>query len=72
MRNRLFEICHAGTAGLQMVFVEPDIKAVAPESFRELASRLRVGTGVAEKDVASRSAGSGSVPIVPSINRGNR
>jgi hypothetical protein len=55
-----------------MVSVKPDIKAVAPENFRELASRLRVRTGVAEKDVASRSAGSGSVSIVPSINRGNR
>jgi len=45
-----------------MVFVEPDIKAVAPENFHEPASRHLVGTGVADKDVASRRAVSGSVP----------
>jgi hypothetical protein len=47
IRNRLFQSRHLGIAGLQMVFVEPDITGVAPENFRELASRRRVRTGVA-------------------------
>jgi hypothetical protein len=67
IRDHLFKIQHPGIAGLRMVFVEPGIKTVAPENFHEPASRQRVDTGVAEKDAASRGAGSGSVPIVPSI-----
>jgi hypothetical protein len=39
-----------------MFFVVPDIKAVAPGNFHEFARCHRVGTGVADKGVASRRA----------------
>ena len=52
MRNGLFQSCHPGVAWLQIVFVEPDLKTVAAQYFRELTSRLRVCASVTEKYVA--------------------
>jgi len=52
IRNGLFESCHPGVSRLQIVFVEPDVEAVAAEDFRELARRLCVCAGVTEKHVA--------------------
>jgi hypothetical protein len=43
----VFEGGHPGFAGLEVVFVEPDVEVVAAEEFGELAGGLGVGTGVA-------------------------
>jgi hypothetical protein len=52
IRDGLFESGHPIIARLQIVLVEPDVEAVAPEDFRQPPSRLRVRPGVTEKDVA--------------------
>jgi len=42
----------SGDARVQVVFVEPNIKTVAPKHISELAGSFRISTGMAQEDIA--------------------